>query len=455
MNDLSKIPPVQLPITTVATNIMQTPQTPLDQKITLTKEEKKLIEEKKARKKDQVTINEKHLTMLKERGEIEELRELQIILLFSQLMQQGLIYLQENLKQIESKLAVEELEKPEIRQSLPIFYQDLLDQLSQQIAPIEKQLKFLVGKGSNLIEARQGYWQIKNHKKTFPVQRMLRTFKSEYQTVTFPDTLKAEEIIAIKTEELVEMREHLATEKKKADGEYNKLERYEKQFEEANKRKEEKKVTLDYWERLAESKEIEHAYVQKKVQQMELTHPLKRKQHEYQAYVLRDQIIQQELAKALTEVKKARGLYRAVDNQAIHAEKELLEVRQQSKVVQEHLRALDKEYQRAIQTKQALSQSFEIEFREAYATLMTIFEQYLIDIQEEQSKAISLERYYREQLAETLKDLKKTLEQAQKPLEKEVLAYLKQELAVDQTATFLSQANAEALNVHHLLDDQR
>ena len=425
----------------------------MDQKITLTEQEKAIIAQKRKQKKNQVTINEQHWTMLKERREIEELRELQVVLLFSQLLQQGLIQVQLAMEQMLPKLTVEELTQSSKRQELPLFYQEVLSQLSKGIAPIEKQLKSLVRKGSHLIEPHQGYWQIKNRQMNFPIQMMLPTFESEFSKIVFPNTLVAEALLEEKVAELIEMKAQLDLERKKVIQERNTLNRHIRKSEEDEERRVEKQKILDYWTSLVSRKKMEHAYVQEKIRPMELLHPLKRKQHEYQAYVLRDQIIQQELTKANLEVKKATGIYRVTENQAKHSKKEWLAVQEQEKEIKSHLAKHYHHYKKATQAEVKLRESFQEEYHTAYQELKGTLEQYVVDIHEEQEKAAHLESYYRKHLNQSLEELKKLLKEAPKPIEKKILAFLKQELLADQTSTFLSQANADAINVRHLLEE--
>ncbi|MHC5269576.1 hypothetical protein ACYSNO_10385 [Enterococcus sp. LJL98] len=454
MNELSKIPPVQLPITTIASNITQTPQTPLDQKVALTKQEKAVVAKRKKTKKDQVAINEQHWTRLNERREIEVLRDLQIVVLFSQLLQQGLWHLQEGMAPILAQLSEKARKKASVRQSLTAEYQAMLRQVQQKNQPIEKQLTFIVEKGAHLIETHQGYWQIKNRQRTFPVQMMLATFLTEFATVTFPETAAAEKKLAQKAEELLEMQAHVTSEKQKVHAKQALFEQQRRQFTAAETQRKAQQEKCLYWERLLESKAIEQAHIQKKVQQMALVHPLKRKQQEYQAYVLRDQVIQKELTAAALEVKKANGIYRALENQAKHTQKIKQDTQKQVTNLEAALSQLQENYQQAAQKELALLQTVQAEFQSAYDNLQTRITQYVTDLHNEQTKTNQLEQYYRQQLESALATLKQKIKHAPQPFAQKVRASLQQELLDEQSATILTQANAESSKVQQLLEEK-
>lgn len=454
MMESSKIPPIQLPITAIATNITQTPQTPLDQKVALTKPEKPVIAKVKKRKKDQVTITDQHWTMLKERREIEKLRDLQIVLLFSQLMKQGLSQLQWSVDQIAQRLVTEEMKKSEVRQALPFFHQEILTLLNKRMTPIEKQLGFLIEKGPNLIEAHQGYWQIKNRQRTYPVQIMLATMEAELGTIRFPNTLEKEAVLE-ETRRAVEKKVLCVKSLKRRVKETEKIiENQKEKMEKTEKQRAEKQAIFYSWEKLAKKKEVEQANIQKKIQQMELVHPLKRKQQEYQAHLLRNQIVQKERITITIETKKAASNNQMIETEAIQLQEALLVNQEKRTSLQKEVIQLKETYQEAVDKEAELLRVFQMEFSQAYQELKEVFNQYLMAIYEEQAKILLLEKDYREQLTEVLKELKQILKEESPRKTASIMRYIKQELMSRQTETLLSQANADPINVQYLLDEK-
>lgn len=453
MLDSSRIPPVQLPITTIATNIMQTPQTPLDQKVALTKPVKPIVTPVKKRKKDQVTITEQHWTMLKERREIEKLRDLQIVLLFSQLMKEGLSQLQWSVDQMIQRLMKEEIKKAEIRQALHLFYKEILNRLHKKLLPVEKQLGFLIEKGPHLIEIHQGEWQIKNADHPFPVQMMLSKIETEIGTVVFPNTLQQEVLLKEKRREVEDKSRCVQELEHQVKDAQQNVENQREKVKKAEKQRDEKQAIFDYWQELAENKQLEQVGIQKKIEQMELVHPLKRKQQEYQAYVLRNQIVQKELITITMEMKKATLNKRVFETKVIQLQEALLAEQEKMAYLQKEIIQSQEVYQVTVEKEAELLNAFQAEFSQAYQELKEEFDHYLIKIYEEQAKTILLEKHYREQLAGVLKELKQILEKENKQSNAKAVCYLKEDLMSRQAETLLSQANADPMNVKHLLDE--
>lgn len=455
MNDNFRIPPIQLPITTIATNITQTPQTPLEAKVALTKQESVLYQEFKKVKKDHVEITEQQWEALKQRSEFVALRDLQTVFLFSHLLSQGLQSLEQSVATFLPQLDQKAIEEIDTRQALPGLYHHLLQQAAIQIEPIEHQLAFLHKIGPHLLEQSLDFWQVKAAEQTYPSQKTLTKLLEQLNNVSFPDTATLDEQLTQNLARLKTTQALLHAESKQLKDTAALLKTQTKKTTAAEKKQTIKQKTWYYWRKNLLLKTTEQKNIQEKIRQMEFIHPLKRKQSEYQAYLLRNKIIEQEL-QAIHE-EEAQALLNSQTAQAEYAE--LLESTQ---TLQTQLKTSEETYQtieRTIQTETKATNEFvqthQAQLQSCYEQVRTQLMQQQQEIQNEQIKAQQLATDYRQQVTATLNTLKQIFEQNHNEQAKNFFKKTKKEFNFEQNAILLSQANADAQVVEDLLNEKK
>ena len=309
--DHTKIPPIQMPITTIATNVMQTPQTPLDQKVSLTKPTKASHSNKKIRKKDQVSISEQQWVRLKERKGLEQIREMQQMMLFNHLLQQGLSQLQACVTPLLHQVTSYATQHHSTRQDLSEYYQQQLRTLEVALQPIEQQLTHLMEAGVSNIEVQPLYWVIHAHQYRFPVQFKLKTLVKALTHLTFPESEAQQDALRAKEQLLERKRQQLTQLKQTLAQTRQQLLAQKDACTFALNQKNASEARLESLKQVLAQQTSEQVSIRRKVAHLARVHPLKRNQSLYQASLLREQLVTQEQQKAQIAVQENRLIFQA------------------------------------------------------------------------------------------------------------------------------------------------
>jgi len=452
--DHTKIPPIQMPITTIATNVMQTPQTPLDQKVSLTKPTKASQSNKKTRKKDQVSISEQQWVRLKERKSLEQIREMQQMMLFNHLLQQGLSQLQACVTPLLHQVTSYATQHHSTRQDLSEYYQQQLRTLEVALQPIEQQLTHLMEACVSNIEVQPLYWVIHAHQYRFPVQFKLRTLVMALAHLTFPESEAQADVLQAKEQLLERKRQQLTQLKQTLAQTRQQLLAQKDACTFALNQKNTSEAQLETLKQVLAQQTSEQASIRRKIAHLARIHPLKRNQSLYQATLLREQLITQEQQKAQTAVQENHQILQAQHTewhkQHLHYLATLAQVEQQQTAVT----LAENTYHTEKKQFNNLSETLQATFHHAYSALAQTLTHYVHDLYEEQAKTIWVAHYFRKELANHINELatadellnKKSLKMLSKA-EETVLKQL-------PLATLLSQANAVTHNVQRLLAEK-
>ena len=452
--DHTKIPPIQMPITTIATNVMQTPQTPLDQKVSLTKPAKANQSNKKARKKDQVSISEQQWVSLKERKNLEQIREMQQIMLFNHLLQQGLSQLQACVTPLLHQVTSYATQHHSTRHDLFEYYQQQLRTLEVALHPIEQQLAHLMEVGVPNIEVQPLYWIIHAHQCRFPVQFKLKTLVKALTHLTFPeseaqaDALRAkEQLLERKRQQLTQLKQTLAQTRQQLIAQKDAC-------TVALNQKNASEARLESLKQVLAQQTSEQASIRRKVAHLARIHPLKRNQSLYQASLLREQLITQEQQKAQIAVQENQRIFQAQQaewhKQHLHYLATVAQVEQQQTAVTTTENTYHTEKEQFNKKRDTLQATI----HQSCSALAQTLTHYVHDLYEEQAKTIWVTHHFRKELVNYINELVSTDE----PLSKYSLKILNEEeeifLTQQPLAMLLSQANATTYNVQRLLAEK-
>lgn len=445
-----RIPPIEPQMTTIATNITQTPQTPLDQKVDLKRQEKALVQQPKKKEKDQVAINEQQQVALKERRKMKALSELQIVVLFCQLMAQGLLLLEENAESLQYLLTIDELEKSSVRQELPVLFNQLRSLLQNNLQQIEQQQQDLFERLPYAIQQTSQTWQIKKGENLFPFQRRLLVMETKLDEVTFPDTQTEEAHLIELNKQQMKLQTQRQQQEYQRQASESHLRNLEKQLALLMKQQtSEGQIMMKSTERLREKKQ-ELASIQAFLEQMQRIHPLKRKQYEYQSYLLRGKLLEQERKQLELEQTNSQERSQALEATRSATREAIDEIEQR---LAEQLTAsfvIKEQSLRQQQQIESLTVAYKKRYQTAYENLTLFFERQLRQLSNERQINQAIETQYRSDLTERLQRLKKNLKQ-QSPENKKRIETLQSQFTQAQSAVFLSQANAEASHVEQIL----
>ena len=445
-----RIPPIEPQMTTIATNITQTPQTPLDQKVSLKRPEKEVIQQPIKKEKDQVVINEQQQVALKERREVKELGELQIVVLFCQLMEKGLALLEENAESLIFLLTMDELEKASVRKELPILFNQLRGLLKNELQQLEQQQQALFERLPCAIQQTSQTWQIKKGENSFPFQRRLLVAASKLDDVTFPDTQKEELQVKELAQQQIKLQSQQQQQEYQRQASESHLRNLEKQLELLIKQKMSEGQIMTKWTDRLREKQKEQESLRTFVEQMQRIHPLRRKQHEYQSYRLREKLLEQERNQIELEQQNSRERQQALEETRL-VTREMIEGIEQRLGEQLTAAFVAKEQiLRKQQQIESLTEEYQRRYQAAYDNLCLFFEQQLRQLSNERSLAQSIENQYRQDLTERLRTLKTDLKK-QSPENQKRIQKIQNEFNQSQSAVFLSQSNAQASHVEQIL----
>lgn len=452
--DHTKIPPIQMPITTIETNVMQTPQTPLDQKVSLTKPTKASQSNKKTRKKDQVSISEQQWGRLKERKSLEQIREMQQVMLFNHLLQQGLSQLQACVTPLLHQVTSYGTQHHSTRQDLSEYYQQQLRTLEVALQPIEQQLAHLMEAGVSNIEVEPLYWVIHTHQYRFPVQFKLKTLVKALTYLTFPESEAQQDALRAKEQLLERKRQQLTQLKQTLAQTRQQLLAQKDACTVALNQKNASEARLESLKQVLAQQTSEQASIRRKVAHLARIHPLKRNQSLYQATLLREQLMTQEQRKAQTAVQENHQILQAQHTewhkQHLHYLATVAQVEQQQKAVA----TAENTYHTEKEQFNNLSETLQATIHQSCSALAQTLTHYVHDLYEEQAKTIWVAHYFRKELANHINELVT----ADELLSKKSLEIRSEEeeifLTQQPLATLLSQANAFAYNVQRLLAEK-
>lgn len=452
--DHTKIPPIQMPITTIATNVMQTPQTPLDQKVSLTKPTKASQSNKKTRKKDQVSISEQQWVRLKERKSLEQIREMQQMMLFNHLLQQGLSQLQASVTPLLHQVTSYATQHHSTHQDLSEYYQQQLRTLNVALQPIEQQLADLMEAGVPNIEVQPLYWVIHAHQCRFPVQFKLKTLVKALTHLTFPESEAQQDALREKEQLLAQKRQQLTQLKQTLAQTRQQLIAQKDACTVALNQKNASEARLETLKQVLAQQTSEQASIRRKVAHLARIHPLKRNQSLYQATLLREQLVTQEQQKAQIAVQENRRNFQVQHaewhKQHLHYLATVAQVEQQQTVVTTAENTYHTEKKQFNKQRDTLQETI----HQSCSALAQTLTHYVHDLYEEQAKTIWVAHYLRKELANHINELissdallsKKSLNMRS---DVEESFFTQQPLA-----TLLSQANATTRNVQRLLAEK-
>lgn len=452
--DHTKIPPIQMPITTIATNVMQTPQTPLDQKVSLTKPTKASHSNKKIRKKDQVSISEQQWVRLKERKSLEQIREMQQMMLFNHLLQQGLSQLQAYVTPLLHQVTSYATPHHSRRQDLFEYYQQQLRTLEVALHPIEQQLAHLMEVGVPNVEVQPLYWVIHAHHCRFPVQFKLRTLVKALTHLTFPESETQKDALRVKEQLLERKRQQLMQIKQTLAQTRQQLIAQKDTCTVALNQKNASEARLESFKQVLAQQTSEQASIRRKVAHLARIHPLKRNQSLYQATLLREQLITQEQRKAQTAVQENRRIFQTQHADWHKQHLHYLAIVAQVEQKQTAVATAENTYHTEKEQFNKLSDTLQATIHQSCSALTQTLTYYVHDLYEEQAKTIWVAHYFRKELANHINELvtadeflsKKSLEIRSE--EEEIL------LTQQPLAALLSQANAVTYNVQRLLAEK-
>ena len=453
VTETSGIPPIEPQMTTIATNITQTPQTPFDQKVALKQQEKIIGKSKNKKAKDQVEINQQQQVILKERREMKRLRELQIVVLFSQLMIQGLAFLEENANSLIYLLTIDELKKSHVRQELPVLFLQLRQLLQKNLRQLEQQQQALYEQLPNAIQQTSTSWQIKNGKRAFEYQQKCLVLEAVLDTLHFPDTSADEEKIRKLEVEQEKNQVQQQEEDVQLENNQSQFRQLKKQLEQLSKQQIEKRKVEMKWAEKKREKQQEQAEIQVLLAQMLCIHPLKRKQHEYQAHLLREKLVQQEIRQIENEYEAIQLEMQNLDK-IIHLTKERITEMEHSVNQQLANTVATKEQGLRIQREiQDLTEKYKKYYQTSYNEIRIFFEKQLRQLSNERALAERIEARCRLELIERLLILKQALKNSNQE-NSQRLEILQRALNQAPSTVLLSQANAQSTNVQQILTEK-
>lgn len=453
VTETSGIPPIEPQMTTIATNITQTPQTPLDQKVALKQQEKVIEKSKNKKAKDQVAINQQQQIILKERREMKRLRELQIVVLFSQLMIQGLAFLEENANSLIYLLTIDELKKSHVRQELPVLFLQLRQLLQKNLKQLEQQQQALYEQLPSAIQQTSTSWQIKNGKRAFEYQQKCFILEAMLDTLHFPDTSADEEKIRKLEVEQEKNQVQQQEEAVQLENNQSQFRQLKKHLEQLSKQQIEKRKVEMKWAEKKREKQQEEAEIQVLLAQMLRIHPLKRKQHEYQAHLLREKLVQQEIRQIENEYVAIQLELQNLDK-IMHLAKERITEMEYSVNQQLGNTVATKEQGLRIQREiQVLTEKYQKYYQTSYNEIRIFFEEQLRQLSNERALAEMIEVRYRLELSERLLVLKQALKNSHHE-NGQRLEILQRALNQAPSTVLLSQANAKSTNVQQILTEK-
>ena len=445
-----RIPPIEPQMTTIATNITQTPQTPLDQKVDLKRQEKEVVQQPKKKEKDQVAINEQQQVAWKERRETKELSELQIVVLFCQLMDKGLLLLEENAESLIYLLTIDELKKSSVRQELPILFNQLRGLLNNELQQLEQQQQALFERLPCAIQQTSQTWQIKKGENFFPFQRRLLIIVAKLDDVVFPDTQIEEARVKELEQQQIKLKTQQQQQEHQRQASESHLRNLEKQLELLIKQQMSEVQIMTKWTERLREKQEEQESLRTFLEQMQRIHPLKRKQHEYQSYLLREELLEQERNQIELEQQNSQERRQALEETRLVTREMIEEIEER---LGEQLTAsfvAKEQILRKQQQIEFLTEEYQKRYQAAYDNLRLFFKQQLRQLSNERSLAQSIENQYRQDLTERLRTLKTDLKK-QSPENRKRIQKIQNEFNQSQSAVFLSQSNAQASHVEQIL----
>lgn len=450
----SGIPPIEPQMTAIATNIAQTHQTPLDQKVALKKAPEKLEKQRKRRASDQVKINRHKQIILKERRVMEVLRELQMVVLFSQLMEQGLKYLIENASSMIYLLSIDELSSARAREELPGLFDRLRALLRKELTRIEKEQKELSKTLPYVIYQTKITWQVAKKRELLPEQKKLLTFEAELEEITFPDMKQQEVTLERLTQQQIELEEMLPSYKTKIEIKEKAWNEWEKQLEGLQQ----VAISLNEWglewDARKREKQEEKESIEERLKQVQYTHPLRRKNREHEANVLQEQLVEQDLR--IIEEQRQKSQQRINENQ-VAQQKTKESVKQAKRHYEEQIaktEALEKQIAALIQQEIEMIEQYEQDYQTSYAKIKGFFEEQREELYLQQKLSWTVEESHRVDLMRRLDKLKKELNRENTTVAQHWQTFQKT-LSDSETVVLLSQANADARTIQQIFEKKK
>lgn len=449
MNETPRILPIQPQVTTIATNIMQTTQTPLDQKVVLVNEEKQVAVRRNKQKKDEVTISEQQKLALKERPSIETLRQLQVLLLFSQFYKEGIEQTSQMLVQFFSDLTSPKKKN----QELNLEWQTQQKNCQEKNYKIEKHQKALLEKVPSFLTFADGDWSITlNHQIIYHL-RSLTKIQNSFSFFDLPDTNQYEDKLNEKQHSLIKLELQIKENVESAREQQAYQNNQNKQYKKLKPNQAPLEKEFDYWKKFNKNKSKEYSFVQATLYQMSLLHPLKRKQHEYQAFLIREKILREELMEAEKAEAMLSTKYQKLTNQLQQIEKSLQEEIEKAEQLKRNLIVLNEQFQKEEKEQQILQKKYTLFFNQATNELQNKMKQMLENLTQNNQKNCIVETALLEELENTLILFKNQLKNQQEQKKIKQLEKIQALLTKEQAATILSQANAGVDNVQQLLEE--